>query len=100
LGVRGGRITLRGAASGLERDGDGAASGAGADGTAPVSTAFNGKHTWANVYIDSVKVGGTPLHRKIKAGYHVVEVRRGSVRKRRRVLIRAGRKTNITFKLR
>jgi serine/threonine protein kinase len=65
-------------------------------GTPPI----NGKHTWANVYIDSVKVGGTPLHRKIKAGYHVVEVRRGSVRKRRRVLIRAGRKTNITFKLR
>jgi eukaryotic-like serine/threonine-protein kinase len=64
-------------------------------GTPPI----NGKHTWANVYIDSVKVGGTPLHRKIKAGYHMVEVRRGSVRKRRRVLIRAGRKTNITFKI-
>ena len=65
-------------------------------GTAP----YRGKQTWGTVFLDGVKIGGTPLHRRVRAGYHVVEVRQGALRKRRRVRVRAGRKNNFTFKLR
>lgn len=60
-----------------------------------IATSLGGSSQKARVLLDGRAVGETPLTLRVRVGRHVIEVRHGKRRRRRRVMVRARRQPTI-----
>ena len=66
-----------------------------------IGTLRGGRGTWAEVYLDGVWIGRSPLRKALVVGRHLVRVKRAGVADQRRwITVRAGREQSVLFEWR